>query len=132
MNIKEANKIICDFVEDNSCMCMVNSICPSPSSHHNFCINPECKKEITETSYKPYALSLDSLSIAWKQFNNDFSIYDGLKISTTINENETVVQISTSLDLENGGFQLECETGTSIQKTYCIATAKAILKAQES
>lgn len=132
MNIKEANKIICDFLEDNSCMCLVNSICPSPSAHHKFCINPECKKEITDTSYSPYASNLDSLSLAWKKFNDEFSHYDGLILSSAVNENETSIEISTNLDLESGGFKLDSESGTSIQKTYCIATAKAIVRAKES
>lgn len=127
MDIKEANQIVCDFLEDKSCMCLVTSLCPSPSSHHENCINESCKKKITHTSYHPYATSLDSLSKAWTKLAENF---DAIQLSSFIRGDEFEASISADQE-DTVLLHLESEEGRSLQSSYCIATAKFIKKMQE-
>ena len=126
MNIKEANTIICDFIQDESCMCLVHSFCPSPSSHHEFCINENCKKKITHTSYNPYAKSLDSLTLVWKKLVEDYPQLEGLSFNLNLGDFQNMVKIE-SRSISDPLLLAEQE-GRSIQEAYCIATAMAILK----
>lgn len=123
MNIKEANQIICEFLDDNSCMCSVNRMCPSPSSHHDGCLNKDCGKKITHTSYHPYSRSLDSLMIAVKKLSEQQEI----SLLANIKSQSTLV----SLNLENKTLN-QVEVGQNIQEVYCLAVAKVIEKIKEN
>ncbi len=57
MNKKEANKIIAEFMEEDVCFCDI----PSPSIHHDHCLNKKCKKVITDLTWRNYTDSLDAL-----------------------------------------------------------------------
>jgi hypothetical protein len=123
MDIKKANQILCEFMEDDSCMCLVNRICPSPSSHHEFCINNECNKKITHTSHNPYARDINSLTKVWNEL---FRGYSQIQITSTLSEDGLIVSF-----LGADGETILSEEGRDYAGTYCLATAKFIKKMQE-
>ena len=129
MDIKKANKIIYDYMEDDCCMCLVNTICPSPSSHHEYCLNEECKKKITDLTWNPYAYNLDSLVKVWKKIADDYFFYgDNLSMSLGIFEfgNRNIFKIAID-DL----CTESTENNLSIQDQACISTAKMIVKLKQ-
>ena len=132
MNKKEANNILCKYMNDDSCMCFVHNICPSPSSHHDFCINENCKKKITETTKHSYVHSLDSLAKVWLKMDEDYPEFGGIILNSIISKKEVSVDMSSNLDVNHGGFITELIESSSIQESYAIATAKTLLNLQNN
>ena len=132
MNKKEANQIIMDYMEDDCCMCSVNSICPSPSSHHDYCINDTCKKKITHLSYNPYTRSLDELNKVWNKLAQENLSFEGLCLNLSVGANgKSFVDMQSNLDVNYGGLDIYNETGSSLAEACCIATAKFIVKVKD-
>lgn len=58
----ELNVTINNYLDrEDFCLCRVTNVCPSPSSHHDRCINDNCGKKINDLSYSLYTRSLDAL-----------------------------------------------------------------------
>ena len=132
MNKKEANNILCEYMQDDSCMCFVHNICPSPSSHHDFCINENCKKKITDTTQHSYIHSLDTLAKVWLKMDEDYPEFGGIILYSVVSKNDIAVDISSNLDVKNGGFETERVESSSIQESYAIATATTLLNLQNN
>lgn len=44
MSLQEVNMVIAEFMDSEYCNCTNTTICPSPSAHHDHCLNEECGK----------------------------------------------------------------------------------------
>lgn len=65
MDIKSVNIILADYMKPSNCQCMIYSTCPSPSAHHEFCLNENCRKKITDDTYETYSNNLNKLNRVW-------------------------------------------------------------------
>jgi len=119
MEIRQANKIIAEYMGCKFCLCLVNSIRPNPSSNHEYCLNEDCKKIITDDSYRLYASNLDLL----------------IKVIDQLVEEQEVMEYMISGDgqdylFESWGFsdKILQFSSNNIQETVCIGIAKTIEK----
>lgn len=112
MTTNDADRIIAEYMDENYCQCSIYTYCPSPSQHHENCINKECGKRIVKDSWIKYSNSLDRLVPVWEK------LYATHAISFHDDYGGTNLYLCTVI--------ASTGSGETFQEAAAIATAKAI------
>lgn len=120
MTPQEADRVIAEYMECRNCLCLSLLICPSPSSHHDHCLNEGCGKYI-DAHWKPYSKSLDSLVPVWEKIGGVF--FNGEPMC----DKGGGAYFCVDKELSQGRYLEQKALGyKTIQEAAAIATAKAI------